>query len=445
MKKIWLWIVCVFLFLAAAAGGAAWLYFSPHGALNPGSPEKTMQAYMDASDGAVWKERFCALYVPAVTEFEDAAEVASRLYDAAAGDGPFTFRAEPGASTRDAPVYIVSAGETDLLTVSLAWTGGTWPGGAWSVAALGLPAGALTAETRTVTVTVPSDASVTLNGIAAAETYITDADVPYGDMTELEKRFDSVPHRVCYTIPGLYGSVTVAASRPDGVTLVSADGTDWVYTVPDAGAYSFRVTAPSDAVVTVCGAALDAAEAVSTTQPELLVDIPSDYAAQLPSYTVYEASGLYSQPEITAAAADGTALEAATGSDGAVSFALPGSAALQEAHGALVEQFLTNMCEYGAGHTTRGYPLQYIVPDSALYGYFHTAAGSLVWTVGVTLTYSGITSSDYLALGDDCFFCRAEVQCTTKTSYQTRDLDLRYEMLWVRSGDTWLLSDLAFA
>jgi hypothetical protein len=33
---------------------------------------------------------------------------------------------------------------------------------------------------------------------------------------------------------------------------------------------------------------------------------------------------------------------------------------------------------------------------------------------------------------------------TTRTSYQTVDVDLEYEMLWVRHNGEWKVADLAF-
>ena len=62
----------------------------------------------------------------------------------------------------------------------------------------------------------------------------------------------------------------------------------------------------------------------------------------------------------------------------------------------------------------------------------------------MTTTYGEISSRDYIPLGDGAFICKGHVDCTTQTRYQTVDLDLNYEMLWVNINGTWLVQDLAF-
>ena len=65
--------------------------------------------------------------------------------------------------------------------------------------------------------------------------------------------------------------------------------------------------------------------------------------------------------------------------------------------------------------------------------------------MGVATSYGSITSSDYVPLGDDAFLCRGHVVATTTTKYQTRDLDIVYEMLWVRAGNQWMVRDLDYS
>lgn len=439
MKKGVLILLCALLFVLAAGGGAAWLYFSPTGSLNPSGPDAAVQAYVDGMDLSQWREAFCRLSPLETTEFEDAGEIAGLLFDGAAAEGTVTFRRDPDASSRTEPAYVFSAGGYDLFTATAVFTEEE----GWQVGELSVPASLLVPESRTITVTVPEGAAVTVNGVPLQDGDIRQDNVPYQDLTALESRFDPAPHRVEYALDGIYGNVQVDVSLDGGAVLLYADGTDWSYTVPDAGAYSFRVMAPADAVVTVCGAELGPEDALEGSYaPEYLVDLPAD--AQLPEYTVYQAQGLYTQPVITARAADGTALTAGESRDGALLFSAPGSEALALEHGERVESFLTELCEYGAGHISRAYPQQYAVPESALYYYIRNASSSLYWMVGVNLSFQEVSSSDYLSLGDGSFLCRGHVECTTETRYQTKELTLDYEMLWVLQGGQWLIADLAF-
>lgn len=437
MKRSLLVILSIVLFLAVALGGAALMYLSPRGILNPDGPEEAMQNYIETGAYA-WRDEFCRLYTPETTVFEDSGTVAGNLFDALAGDSDFRFREYEGVSSGAAPVYILS-GDDDLLTVKLEYMDGSW-----QAAELAVPAELFTAQTHTVTVTVPSDAEVFLNGVAVDCSYIESDNVPYDDLTALEARFDAVPHRVRYAVPGIFEKVQVSVSRPEGAVLQSTDGLNWVYTVPDAGAYSFAVTAPADAVVTVNGAELTPEDRTGEVRLTPLVDIPEELVDLLPVYCRYEAEGLYSQPELSAVGADGAALPAAASADGSIRFTDPGSETLYAEHHERVEKFIENLAEYGAGHTTRAYPNEYTVPESDLWWYVRNASGSLVWVVGVSVSYDELTSYDYIPLGEDAFLCRAHLVCSTQTGYQTADLDLEYEMLWVRSGEKWLAADLAF-
>lgn len=438
MKKGTLIFLCALLFILAAGAGAAWLYFSPAGSLNPHGPDAAVQAYVDGMDLSQWREAFCRLCRPEVTKFENAEEIAGLLFDQAAAETGAAFRRDPEASSRGEPAYIFSINGYDLFTAPAVLTEG-----GWEVGELAVPESLLVPEGRTVTITVPENAAVTVNGVPLGTEDIRQDNVPYEDLTVLESRFDPVPHRVEYALDGIFSNVQVDVSRDGGAVLLYADGTDWSYTVPDAGAYSFRVMAPAGAIVTVCGAQLGPEEALEGSYaPEYLVDVPAD--AQLPDYTVYQAQGLYSQPEISARMADGTALAASQAQDGTLLFSAPGSEDLALEHSERVESFLTDLCEYSAGHLSRGYPQQYAVPDSALYQYIRNASSSLYWMVGVSLTFQEVSSSDYVSLGDGSFLCRGHVECTTETRYQTKELDLDYQMLWVYQSGQWLIADLAF-
>ena len=200
------------------------------------------------------------------------------------------------------------------------------------------------------------------------------------------------------------------------------------------------------AAVTVNGAELTTGEVVGVSSYVTKLDVPGELQGYLPSYSIYAAGGLYTPvTDIRAVMPDGTALDGETGRDGSVSFLFPGSQTLYEANHKRVEEFLKALCEYGAGHTAAYYPSVYTVAGSELQRYMQNAIASLHWTVGVATKYKEISSSDYIPLGEGAFICRGHVDCSTTTRYQTVDLDLHYEMLWVRSGNTWLIQDLAFA
>ena len=437
MKKLGLILLCLALFAMAVGGYGAYLYMTPRGVLRPDGPDRVMQSLMDEKDRAAWRDEYVRLCPPAVTEFEDAAKVAGDLFDAGA-DGAFSFRPVPGSETDRQQDYIVSAGTTDLFLARL-----TYDGQRWNADLQGMDA--LHGSVRTLTVTAPEGTRLLLNGREVGPEYITDGNVLYPDMSALEMRFDSFPHLVRYTVEGIYEAAELTAEREGGLTELFADGTEWRFTVPDAGGYAFAVTAPGEAAVIVNGAQLQTGDISAASTYVTKLAIPEELQGYLPSYSIYTAGGLYTPVrEIRAVMPDGTELTGEEQSDASVSFPLPGSQALYGECHERVEAFLKALCEYGAGHTVRAYPGGYTVAGSELQKYLQNATASLYWTAGVTTSYQEISSSDYIPLGDAAFLCRGHVLCTTQTRYQKVELDMRYEMLWIKVGNNWLVQDLAF-
>ena len=55
MKRSTLLLICLLVFLALVGGAAAWMYFSPAGALAPVSAEDAVQELLDTTDTAAWR------------------------------------------------------------------------------------------------------------------------------------------------------------------------------------------------------------------------------------------------------------------------------------------------------------------------------------------------------------------------------------------------------
>ena len=439
MKRIVLLLVCLLVFLALVGGGAAWMYFSPNGPLAPTSSADAVQALLESRSSADWREDFDRLTSIETTEFENSADIVDDLFTAAASGNSFSFREDSESSTRTAPVYILSAGDTDVLRLVCSYDSASRT---WNVESAALPE--LSAEARTLTVTVPEGTAVSVNGIALSKEYITDSNVPYDNITELESRFDFCPHRVTYSVPGIYEAVSVDVEREGGVLVLSSDGTNWDCTVPDAAGYAFRLTAPQEASVTAGGVPLGEEQVVSHETLPTHVDIPEELSGSLPVYTVYAAGGLYSIPEFTATMPDGTVLQQTTDTDGNPSFELPGDEALYDECHERVEEYLREVAEYGAGHTAYHNPNAYVVSGTSLSDYFRYAIDSLHWTVGVSLEFGDVTSWGYVPLGESAFLCEAQANFTTKTNYQTKDITVNYELLWVNLNGTWYIQDMSF-
>ncbi len=439
MKRSTLLLLCLLVFVLLVGGVAAWMYFSPAGALAPVSAEDAVQEVLDTTDTAEWRAKYVSLCAPETSAFESAETVAGDLFDAAVQGQRLSFRPDSENTSRLAPVYILSAGENDLLTLTASYDKASRT---WKVDEA--PLKALQAEARTLTITVPEGSAVSVNGTALSEEYITDSRVPYTGISELETQFDTCPYRMTYTIPGIYEAVQVDVSREAGVLLLYSDGTRFDYTVPDAGTHAFRVTAPQEAAVTAGGALLTDAQVVSFAPLSTHVDIPDELAGALPVYAVYAAGGLYSDPTFAAALPDGTALTPTTGADGFPTFELPGNETLQNECHERVENYMHEIAGYGSGNTASNYPTGYVAPGSSLMLYFQYALDTLHWTRGWTVTFNEVKSWGYVPLGEDAFLCQGEANFTTATRHETRENIVDYEMLWVRQNGTWYIQDMSF-
>ena len=437
MKKWALVLLCLLLAALFIGGGAAWLLLTPRGLLRSDKPEDVMQSLMDSTDRQGWRKEYVRLCPAETGEFENAEKVTGDIFDAAVSSDSFSFRPAGDTQSDEEQDYIVSGGKTDFLLAHLRYTDRHW-----RVTLEGLHT--LSAPRRTLSVTVPEGTALTLNGKSVGEKYIAERDLLYPDMTELEKRFASYPTLVRYEIGGIFEPVTLEAQREGGLIELYADGTEWRYTLPEGGQYVFSVKAPAEAVVTVNGTQLTDNDLTATSIYPTGLDVPEALLSSLPAYRIYAAGGLYTEPVISAALPDGTALVPETAEDGSIAYTLPPSDALREAHHGRVEEFLRALCEYGAGHTARYAPNAYVAQGSALTNYITRASGSLYWTVGVATSYDEISSSDYVPLGDDAFLCHGHVACSTRTRYQTVNFDLHYDMLWILQGNRWMIQDLAF-
>ena len=412
------------------------MLLTPRGLLRTDRPEDVMQDTMESMSREDWREEYIRQCRTETSEFEDAVKVTGDIFDAAVPGQSFSFRPVEGGDDREQE-YIVSGDGVDLMRARL-----TYDSGHWDLSLTGLDT--LSAAARTLSVTVPEGTALTLNGRVVDERYMTERKIPYPDMTDLELRFDSYPTMVRYEIGGIYEAVELTAQRDGGLTQLYADGSEWRFTLPEGGQYSFLVEAPAEAVVTVNGTQLTDRELAATAGYPTRLDLPEALQASLPFFRIYSAGGLYTEPEISAVLPDGTVLIPETGEGGLISFTSAPSGELQAAFHGRVEEFLRALCEYGAGHTARYSPNTYVAQGSALSPYITRASGSLYWTVGVTTNYDEISSSDYVPLGDNAFLCSGHVVCSTRTKYQSVSFDLNYDMLWVREGNTWKIQDLAF-
>lgn len=424
--------------LLILGAGLGWLFLNPAGMLQENGPEEYMQALLDSSDAEDWAARIAPVWGKAVSQFESEEEIFRLSFDTAV-QGEFRFREYESRFRRTAPVYILSAGERDLCLVNLAHSRD-----GWAVAEIEVPEDLLATETRSVSVLAPAGSHVQINGILLDETYKTADFVAYDDMQPLESRFENSPHLERWEVDGLYQNPEITAAL-DGteLSLQSRSGESWTFAPPDARAYSFRFLAPPDAQVEINGAVLSEEDRAGELPLPLELNVSGEQRAALPVYALYKTDDLYSLPQIRVTAADGSILSPVNWA-GETVYPPVQPAAPEAELTALIETYLSNYCHFGAHHYGYDMLLPYVVEKGELWDFHVNAQASLQWIVGEQLDIHELRSFDWLPLGNDLCLCSAHVSCTTTTAYETKDLELDYQLLCVRTEKGWRVQDMAY-
>lgn len=284
-----------------------------------------------------------------VSEFEDPETLFQQYYDAVLRDAAYTYRKSTEEAGDGAERYVIRAGASDLCEVILtprADSGLGFGFHLWDVGEIRSCFAMKGLESVALEIDAPPETEVFINGVALGQAYQT-GEIPCPGLTELESRFETVPHYVRYRVDAMYGSVSVTDSQgrelaPEGE---SAEGLVR-YVVPAEETYSFTVRAPEGVTVSVCGAQLDPAEAVSSG-PGILEGLEA-YLKEGEGYhtLTYTFSGLYTQPEIAAWDGEGNQLRPLLCRDGALVYFLPQDDALQQEQTARVEEFFNAYITY---------------------------------------------------------------------------------------------------
>ena len=388
-----------------------------------------------------------------VSEFEDPETLFQQYYDAVLRDAAYTYRKSTEEAGDGAERYVIRAGASDLCEVILtprADSGLGFGFHLWDVGEIRSCFAMKGLESVALEIDAPPETEVFINGVALGQAYQT-GEIPCPGLTELESRFETVPHYVRYRVDAMYGSVSVTDSQgrelaPEGE---SAEGLVR-YVVPAEETYSFTVRAPEGVTVSVCGAQLDPAEAVSSG-PGILEGLEA-YLKEGEGYhtLTYTFSGLYTQPEIAAWDGEGNQLRPLLCRDGALVYFLPQDDALQQEQTARVEEFFNAYITYSASAYDQGnyYALlNCILPDTELYAYVRDSVDAMIWASATQVHYEELSFEDFVAAGENCFTCtvryKADFSATAWYESYTYDLENAYELAFVCRDGVWYAAAMA--
>jgi len=401
-------------------------------------PEHAVESFLSSVDDDYWREGILSAsrIHPTVFEQNPEQELEEEFYLNAVLGGELDWRRMTSEYTDEVPVYVLRAGEIDFCRLELGEGGDVGFGfSGWKVTEARLLEEFLDRPTLTVEITAPLDSTVTINGVEADESFLHQSVQNYEDL---------------YRIEGLYHEPEVSVTDRDGGVLepLQAENGVYLYPIPEAESYSFRITAPAGAVVLVDGEDVSERFTPETVIPEVFGEDILDYADDSASMDVYDfEGGFYEPPTVTATDAQGRELSGVQTEDGNYVFAAISDEELEEEHRGRVENFFRAYVDFSANignnSTANFYKISpLILPDSDLYAHISAAVEPMTWVGGATVTYNTLEIGGFIPHGDDCFTCLVSYSLTNETYYDVRELEGVYDLVFVRSNGVWYAASM---
>lgn len=308
----------VLVVAAVAVMAVLWKYLEAYEFTRP---ENVMSQFEQMADEQYWETAITSSFAVTPSEFETKSQLEDELCLSLLRDGKMTY-VKDEAYTDAAPVYLVSVNGVELCRVYMSPQAGGEAGFGlqyMSINKVELLADFIAPKARSITITAPVGATVTVNGIAVSESYLSDAAPDTSYLPELEQNATDL--LCCYEIANIYGTVEIAGTAANGDTLVAekSDENGAVFALPE-GELSYTIYAPAGATVSVNGVELD--ENYKKTGEDTTLSLfegLENYGAA-PKMEAWEVGGLHQTPEITAADESGTALSAPYLQDGVYVF-----------------------------------------------------------------------------------------------------------------------------
>lgn len=308
----------VLVVAAVAVMAVLWKYLEAYEFTRP---ENVMSQFEQMADEQYWETAITSSFAVTPSEFETKSQLEDELCLSLLRNGKMTY-VKDEAYTDAAPVYLVSVNGVELCRVYMSPQAGGEAGFGlqyMSINKVELLADFIAPKARSITITAPVGATVTVNGIAVSENYLSDAAPDTSYLPELEQNATDL--LCCYEIANIYGTVEIAGTAANGDTLVAekSDENGAVFALPE-GELSYTIYAPAGATVSVNGVELD--ENYKKTGEDTTLSLfegLENYGAA-PEMEAWEVGGLHQTPEITAADESGTALSAPYLQDGVYVF-----------------------------------------------------------------------------------------------------------------------------
>lgn len=261
------------------------------------------------------------------------------------------------------------------------------------------------------TITVPSGASVAVNGIAAGDEYITKSGIPY-TYSAFESGLTKLPYAVTYTIDGLLRKPEVSVEF-NGEALTDSGG--YIYDYPESRKYSVSLEVPQGASAYLNSVLLSGEYIKEDNKSRVDLSAFSAYLTSYPLFTRYYADGLYVKPEIKVMY-NGDELQAYDYTENAYTLSLKydrkTSGKQKEQYSPEALSFAKDYIYYmarGKSETTvnAGKVLAHILADTDAYKIIEISQDSVKFiTPYEEIVYNSIEVTDFIGYTDECFTCK---------------------------------------
>lgn len=404
-------------------------------------PEAAMAEFFAGADQEYWIDQFRDTLDTDLTRFESEDDYFQTLYNRFFKGCNFTYTPST-AYTKDSPTYTVRSNGVAIATVTLSPDEKGKVGFGmkkWTVDQV-TAVNFMDKEKENVTIIAPSGSKVTLNGIVLDQSYITDSDMQYDNLSDFEKRegYDA-PHRVKYTVPGLYMQPTVAVEDAE---LVISDGLNFEYCHADMGSHRVDITVPSGSTVSIGGLEVDADSFVKGKTLEGFAGLGS-FVSVLPHTLSLNLEGFLVAPTVEVRDWQGNVL---TPDENGL-YPLQESASLEEQASAMVHEFgqdYIDFCTNIKGDTYYEYMQLHanLLKGTSLQTRLSQASADLVWVYGISNELHDLTASDFVQYGENVASCTLHLALTSVTNYENREIDETYTIGLVKSNGTWKVASM---
>jgi len=297
----------------------------------------------------------------------------------------------------------------------------------------------------TYTLTVPTGAVVSVNGIALTEKEIVASALPY-KYSQIESDLSDLPTAVSYSVSGLFGKPSAKAVLEDTELTFTEEGSVYTASYPTNLQYTCTLQVPAGSTVKIHGVDCSSYKTGQETAYAAL----SAHVAALPVFDVYTVSGLYASPsEGISVNLDGKELPVIVHTDGYTVTARAGFASVEnndinDRAVAFVKDYITYT---GQGYNNLDANLQrvlsYVIPYTEAYSRIANSRIGIYYVTPVTANeYKKLEVSNIVKYNDDMYECTVDFDVMQKTYYVQNDYAGQIQLLFIKKNGVWKVADM---